>query len=241
MDSFVLALRVLVSLGAVLGLIWVLQRRLKRRGSLVRTAAPAISVLSRQGVGHKASVVLLDADGQRLLLGVTEHGVSVLRGTATDDGGTPAPARSAAATPVVADRRSSDTRPVSVPAVAAATAHPFSVPEPVSAVRGRRSADAFSDSLDAAGLHLPAGTAAVTTSISDPDHGSVLLGATVPARAGSRPPRPEAITGEPVRPRGRHAASTPLSPGPLSGSILDLGTWRQARDAARWVAGGRRP
>lgn len=235
MDSFVLALRVLVSLGAVLGLIWVLQRRLKRRGSLVRAAAPAISVLSRQGVGHKASVVLLDADGQRLLLGVTEHGVSVLRSTATGDGGTPAPARSAATTPVVADRRPSDTRPVTVPAVDGATATPFA------RARGRWSADPFSDSLDAAGLHLPAGTAAVTTSISDPDHGSVLLGATVPAVARSRPPRPEAITGEPVRPRGRHAASTPVSPGPLSGSILDLGTWRQARDAARWVAGGRRP
>ncbi|WP_188669250.1 FliO/MopB family protein, partial [Tersicoccus solisilvae] len=153
MDSLVLGLRVLVSLAAVLGLIWVLQRRLKRRGGSTRAAGPVISVLGRQGVGHKASVVLLDADGQRLLLGVTEHRVSVLRST-PDTEAAPASTEAAFASTLSAatgsPRRAAAHRP-----------------------RATRSAAPAPD--------LPAGTAAVTTSISEPDHGSVLLAATVPA------------------------------------------------------------
>jgi flagellar protein FliO/FliZ len=76
MDSLILGLRVLVSLGAVLGLMWLLHRRL-RRGSGTPTAK-ALAVVARQSVGPKASVVLVDTDGQRFLLGVTEHGINVL-------------------------------------------------------------------------------------------------------------------------------------------------------------------
>ncbi|OMH30563.1 flagellar biosynthetic protein FliO, partial [Tersicoccus sp. Bi-70] len=185
MDSFVLGLRVLVSLGAVLGLIWVLQRRVKRRGGLVRAAGPAISVLSRQGIGHKASVVLLDADGQRLLLGVTEHGVSVLRSTEATAATEPA-AAAAPVTPVTA--------PVAAPAGSfasslsaatasfddAATTVPFG-PGRFPSRGGRRTAAAFPAAVPTPALDLPAGTAAVTTSFSGPDHGSILLAATAPA------------------------------------------------------------
>ncbi|WP_336857786.1 flagellar biosynthetic protein FliO [Sinomonas albida] len=76
MDQLILGLRVLVSLAAVLGLMWVLARRL-RRGT-ASPKAKALSVVSRQTVGPKASVVLVDTDGRRFLLGVTEHGISVL-------------------------------------------------------------------------------------------------------------------------------------------------------------------
>lgn len=253
MDSLVLGLRVLVSLGAVLGLIWVLQRRVKRRGGLVRAAGPAISVLSRQGIGHKASVVLLDADGQRLLLGVTEHGVSVLRSTEATAATEPAPA-AAPVTPVAPV-----TSPVAAPvgsfasSLSAATASfddaattvPFG-PGRFPSRGGRRTATAFPAGVSTPGLDLPAGTAAVTASFSGPDHGSILLAATAPAIVPASAPAPAQpaaaqAAGEPTRSRGRHAATVPVSTGPLSGSILDLGTWRQARDAARWVAGGRRP
>lgn len=77
MDSLILGLRVAVALGAVLGLIWLLQRRLGK-GTGRRRADAALSVVSRQSVGQRASVVVVDAGGQRFLLGVTDHAVNVL-------------------------------------------------------------------------------------------------------------------------------------------------------------------
>lgn len=79
MDSLILGLRVLVALGAVLGLIWVLQRRLlKGKAKGRRRANTTLTVVSRQSVGQKASVVVVDAGDKRFLLGVTEHAVNVL-------------------------------------------------------------------------------------------------------------------------------------------------------------------
>lgn len=77
MDSLILGLRVLVALGAVLGLMWFLQRRLGK-GKGRRRASGTLSVVSRQAVGQKASVVVVDAGGRRFLLGVTEHSINVL-------------------------------------------------------------------------------------------------------------------------------------------------------------------
>lgn len=77
MDTLILGLRVLVALGAVLGLMWFLQRRLGQ-GTGRRRADRALTVVSRQSVGQKASVVVVDAAGHRFLLGVTEHAVNVL-------------------------------------------------------------------------------------------------------------------------------------------------------------------
>ena len=37
-----------------------------------------MTVVGRQGIGMKASVVVVDVDGTRFLLGVTEHAVNVL-------------------------------------------------------------------------------------------------------------------------------------------------------------------
>ncbi|WP_076261898.1 flagellar biosynthetic protein FliO [Intrasporangium flavum] len=76
MEPLVLGLRVLVSLGAVFGLMWLLHRRLRAGAPGLR--AKVLSVVARQTVGPKASVVLVDTDGKRFLLGVTEHGISVL-------------------------------------------------------------------------------------------------------------------------------------------------------------------
>jgi flagellar protein FliO/FliZ len=76
MDSLILGLRVLVSLGAVLGLMWLLHRRLRRGTGAPK--AKALAVVARQSVGPKASVVLVETDVQRFLLGVTEHGITVL-------------------------------------------------------------------------------------------------------------------------------------------------------------------
>ncbi len=77
MDSLILGLRVVVALGAVLGLMWFLQRRLGK-GTGRRRADRALTVISRQSLGQRASVVVVDAAGQRFLLGVTDHAVNVL-------------------------------------------------------------------------------------------------------------------------------------------------------------------
>lgn len=79
MDSLVLGLRVVVSLGAVFGIMWLLQRRLRAGNPGLR--ARVLSVVARQNVGPKASVVVVDTDGRRFLLGVTEHGINVLHST----------------------------------------------------------------------------------------------------------------------------------------------------------------
>jgi len=99
-DSAVMALRVLVSLGVVLGLLWWLQRRLIRGRASSGAEAP-IRVISRQAISPKASVVVLETGGQRFLLGVTEANVNVLHASEAEpapDAGFAASLQDAAAT-----------------------------------------------------------------------------------------------------------------------------------------------
>ena len=79
MESLVVALRVALSLAVVFGLIWYIHRRLTRGGK-ARLAATPITVLGKQAVGQKASVVVVDADGKRFILGITEHSITVIHG-----------------------------------------------------------------------------------------------------------------------------------------------------------------
>jgi flagellar protein FliO/FliZ len=71
---------VVVSLAAVLGLLWYVQRRISNGSGGQRTAG-LVSVVGRQGIGPKASVVVVDVDGTRFVLGVTEQSVTVLHNT----------------------------------------------------------------------------------------------------------------------------------------------------------------
>jgi flagellar biogenesis protein FliO len=75
-DSLFLVLRVAVSLAAVLGLLWYLQRRFAGRLGVHQRGD--VAVLSRTPLGAKSQAVVLEAHGRRYLLGVTEHGVNVL-------------------------------------------------------------------------------------------------------------------------------------------------------------------
>ncbi|WP_353987981.1 flagellar biosynthetic protein FliO [Ruicaihuangia caeni] len=81
MDEFLLALRVLLTLAALLAVLWWVQRRVARRQA-AKPEAPAIAVVSRQALTPKAQAVMIEADGRRLLLGVTEHSVTVLHADA---------------------------------------------------------------------------------------------------------------------------------------------------------------
>ncbi|WP_322619408.1 flagellar biosynthetic protein FliO [Microbacterium sp. CBA3102] len=77
LDDLLLALRVALSLAAVLGLLWFLQRRVSRTAAR-RRDGEVITVLGRQGVGPKAQIVVVQTEDARYVLGVTEHGVNVV-------------------------------------------------------------------------------------------------------------------------------------------------------------------
>lgn len=82
MDTLVIALRVALSLGVVLALMWALHRRMQKgqfgAGRTRGRRSASLEVVARQGIGGKASVVVVDVDGERLVLGVAEHGVTLL-------------------------------------------------------------------------------------------------------------------------------------------------------------------
>jgi flagellar protein FliO/FliZ len=76
-DSLLLALRVIVALGVVIAAIWFVRRRTSS-GGRTRQARKPISVVARQNLAPKVSVAVVDFGGKRFLLGVSEHGVTVL-------------------------------------------------------------------------------------------------------------------------------------------------------------------
>ena len=100
MDTAVIVLRSVLSLTAVLGLIWYAGRKLNDSangqggdGFLARLVSGAggtrrtgrrgqpavtVTVVARQVLGAKASLAVVDVGDQRLVLGVTEGGVNVL-------------------------------------------------------------------------------------------------------------------------------------------------------------------
>lgn len=105
MDDILVALRAIVALGAVLGLLLFLSRRLQRsqaKGASplaglmpkklakltdLRPSRPAagprprpekITVVARSGIGGKAQLVVAEFGGIRYVLGVTEHGINVV-------------------------------------------------------------------------------------------------------------------------------------------------------------------
>ncbi len=77
MDDLLLALRVVVSLGVVVALLWIVQRRLSTGARRPQKAA-VVRLIGRQGVAGKSSVVVVEVEGERLVLGVTEQGMTVL-------------------------------------------------------------------------------------------------------------------------------------------------------------------
>ena len=105
MDDILVALRAIVALGAVLGLLLFLSRRLQKSQAkgvsplaglmpkkLARltelrpsraVAGPKprpekITVVARSGIGGKAQLVVAEFGGIRYVLGVTEHGINVV-------------------------------------------------------------------------------------------------------------------------------------------------------------------
>ncbi|BDZ49028.1 hypothetical protein GCM10025867_12690 [Frondihabitans sucicola] len=61
----------------MLGLLWFIQRKIAKTGRVTRQAKH-VTVVARQGISGKASVAVVDVEGVRYVLGVTEQSVSVL-------------------------------------------------------------------------------------------------------------------------------------------------------------------
>ena len=75
MDTFWLALRVVLSLAVVLGLIWALARVRKR---VSPAGAGAVTIMSKIPVTKKGAVLLVQAGDKTLLIGATDTQVSLL-------------------------------------------------------------------------------------------------------------------------------------------------------------------
>ncbi|WP_454085670.1 FliO/MopB family protein [Georgenia sp. Marseille-Q6866] len=75
-DTLELALRVTVSLGLVLALLWFLARRLGAGGGAVRRLP--ITVLGRQNLGRRSGITVVDVAGRTLVLGVSDTEVRLL-------------------------------------------------------------------------------------------------------------------------------------------------------------------
>jgi flagellar protein FliO/FliZ len=96
MDTVTMVGRLLVSLAAVLGLMWLLARRMRKGGRLKDTRL--IDVLGRQQLSRNASVAVVRVGEQALVIGVTDAQVSVLG--ETDLGAAQAMVAAGSTTPV---------------------------------------------------------------------------------------------------------------------------------------------
>ncbi|MBP1240000.1 flagellar protein FliO/FliZ [Frigoribacterium sp. PvP120] len=217
MDTLFVALRVALSLGVVLALLWVLQKRLVKgvRGS-GKSAAP-VTVVARQGLGAKASVVVVDVEGERLVLGVTESSVTVLS-AAEVPGPAPLALVPAPVVPVTApqEARVTPIAPVAAPAPAVVPA-----PAPMSFEAVLATQPPLPVAAVPAVAPAPVAVAAAPELLRP--RGAARRAATVASASATaaRAPRDP-------RERRRGRASTPLE-----GSILAPGTWRQAAAALR--------
>ena len=78
MQTVLTALRVVLSLACVFGLIWFLGRKMRGTGYLRRPHAAQLSVIARQSLGKGSGIALVQVGGRALLLGVGERGVCLL-------------------------------------------------------------------------------------------------------------------------------------------------------------------
>ena len=142
MDTAFTVLRVAVSLALIIGLLWYVQRRSAKwaRGKVRRP----ITVVGKQSLGGKARVVIVEADGSRFVLGVTDSSVVVLNAREAGSFADALAAEDAAAEDAAAAGapRIPDTAPPPAPAL---------LRPRDSAVRGRRAARAgFAESITSA-------------------------------------------------------------------------------------------
>ncbi|WP_432546525.1 FliO/MopB family protein [Kineococcus sp. SYSU DK004] len=111
MEALAALARMSVSLVAVLGLLYLAARWLRRSKLAGLGGAEGVAVLTRQGVGHKAGVAVVRVGERALVVGVTEQQVTLLAETTLAElgadeavsGPAAAPAAEEAAEPVTVE------------------------------------------------------------------------------------------------------------------------------------------
>jgi flagellar protein FliO/FliZ len=78
METLTLALRVGLSLACVLGLVWLFSKGAIRTGGRSGAARTAMQVVARQSLSRTSSVAVVRIGERALVLGVTEHQVTLL-------------------------------------------------------------------------------------------------------------------------------------------------------------------
>lgn len=87
-SSIAMLARLVVSLGIVLGLmaaVAAVVRRTGAGGGVTRRRGLPVEVVARHALGRRSSVALVRAGGKGLVLGVTDHTITVLAETDPDD------------------------------------------------------------------------------------------------------------------------------------------------------------
>lgn len=82
-STFELFLRLTLSLGVVIGLMWAVSVVLKKRGLMGASprrspTGATVELLARRPVGKGSSVAIVRAGGQALVIGITEHTITKL-------------------------------------------------------------------------------------------------------------------------------------------------------------------
>lgn len=87
MSGAILFVRVVVSLGIVLGLMWVAARMVRSRGIAAHprklSADARIEVIDRRGVAKNSAIAVVRVAGQHLIVGITDQQITTL-GVADD-------------------------------------------------------------------------------------------------------------------------------------------------------------
>lgn len=211
-DGPVLLLRVVVSLLCVVGLIWLVARKVGGNPGRRLPAGPSLQVVGRQSLGRHAGVAVLAVGNRRLLLGYGEQQVTMLTELAPVLDATPAPAREVAARPV------GTTLPASLTSFVAArrAGRPSAAPAGADAPAARPTAD---EPLLPAPLDIDALLAGSSA------HGSSAHGA---AAAADDDAVPVPGTAVPAAARPEPVIPTQATASALDGSILSPATWRRA-------------
>jgi flagellar protein FliO/FliZ len=206
-----LAVRVVVSLGVVLGLFWTVARFGSRRiGGRDRTL---VRVRSRQVLSRGSSLAVVEVGSRVLVVGVSDGGVRLL--TELD------PVELETAPDTVPDT-APDTA-VAFGADLSAAFKPYTAPSTAPVYRGTHRATT-ADLADVADL-----TALVDLAdLAD----RAPAGSTASSRAAAAPARP---SGAPAAVAVAQRRRPVADPGPLGGSLLAPATWRQA-----WATATRR-
>ncbi|MFS0702178.1 flagellar biosynthetic protein FliO [Cellulomonas sp. 179-A 4D5 NHS] len=207
-DGPVLLLRVVVSLLCVVGLIWVVARKVGATPGRRLPAGPSLQVVGRQSLGRHAGVAVLAVGNRRLLLGYGEQQVTMLTELAPVLDATPAPGRE------VATRPAGTTLPASLTSFVAArragrpSAAPLAAPSEVDVPVAPPAAD---EPVLPAPLDLDALLAGASAHV---------------AEAGTAPAQGTAAPAAADRPAP--LVPTQATASALDGSILSPATWRRA-------------